>query len=142
MIILLGMAITVYARVFLKESQAPSGSQNVIEQLEQSLELFTGEIEEENKQVFNHIVVMKQEFQAKTHQLELRLSQLEKYENSEPKGDVDLKDTDTIKQRYTRLFQLYGEGHSIEAISREIDLPKGEVQLIIKLAQQEEAEHG
>lgn len=44
-----------------------------------------------------------------------------------------------IKSRYKLLFDLYEEGKSIEAIAKKLSLNKGEVQLILGLAKQEEA---
>jgi len=47
----------------------------------------------------------------------------------------------TIQGRYKELFVLYDQGKSIEAISKKLGMNKGEVQLIIQLAKQEEAVH-
>lgn len=44
----------------------------------------------------------------------------------------------TIRSRYPELFELYDSGKSIEAVARKLGLNKGEVQLIIQLAKQEE----
>lgn len=48
---------------------------------------------------------------------------------------------DSIHARYAELFQLYGEGKSVEAIAKRLGMNKGEVQLIIGLSKQEEAAH-
>ncbi|GMK40751.1 hypothetical protein PCCS19_38070 [Paenibacillus sp. CCS19] len=45
---------------------------------------------------------------------------------------------DTIRTRYPELFELYNEGKSIDAVARKLNMNKGEVQLIIQLAKQEE----
>ncbi|WP_214629321.1 DUF6115 domain-containing protein [Paenibacillus agaridevorans] len=47
----------------------------------------------------------------------------------------------SIASRYSDLFRLYQEGKSIEAIAKKLGMNKGEVQLIIGLAKQEEARH-
>ncbi|WP_138751561.1 DUF6115 domain-containing protein [Paenibacillus sinopodophylli] len=47
----------------------------------------------------------------------------------------------TIQARYKDLFLLYEQGKSIEIISKKLGMNKGEVQLIIQLAKQEEASH-
>jgi DNA uptake protein ComE-like DNA-binding protein len=47
----------------------------------------------------------------------------------------------TIHSRYADLFALYEQGKSIEMISKKLGMNKGEVQLIIQLAKQEEAAH-
>lgn len=45
----------------------------------------------------------------------------------------------TMHARYSDLFQLYAQGKSIEMIAKKLNMNKGEVQLIIGLAKQEEA---
>ncbi|GFN31866.1 hypothetical protein [Paenibacillus xylaniclasticus] len=47
----------------------------------------------------------------------------------------------SIRSRYPELFELYDQGKSIEAVARKIGKNKGEVQLIIQLAKQEEGAH-
>ncbi|MFD2116801.1 DUF6115 domain-containing protein [Paenibacillus yanchengensis] len=44
----------------------------------------------------------------------------------------------TIQHRYKQLLQLYHGGKSIDMIAKQMQLNKGEVQLIIQLARQEE----
>lgn len=63
---------------------------------------------------------------------------------AEAKADSnDSRQSDNAKQtihaRYSELFQLYEQGKSIEAISRKLGMNKGEVQLIMQLAKQEDA---
>ncbi|MEK3882166.1 hypothetical protein [Paenibacillus sp. PL2-23] len=58
------------------------------------------------------------------------------YAEQEPKPKPD-----SIHARYAELFQLYGEGKSVEAIAKRLGMNKGEVQLIIGLSRQEEAAH-
>lgn len=45
----------------------------------------------------------------------------------------------SIKLRYPRLFELHEEGKSIDAIAKMAGLQRGEVQLILQLAKQEES---
>ncbi|NIK75595.1 DNA-binding NarL/FixJ family response regulator [Paenibacillus castaneae] len=47
--------------------------------------------------------------------------------------------SNTIQSRYSELFDLYNQGKSIEMIAKKLSMNKGEVQLIIGLAKQEEA---
>jgi len=49
---------------------------------------------------------------------------------------------DTVKSRYKEVFELYDKGKSIEFIAKKLGKNKGEVQLIIGLAKQEEPQHG
>ncbi|MWC26539.1 DUF6115 domain-containing protein [Paenibacillus sp. MMS18-CY102] len=44
----------------------------------------------------------------------------------------------TIRSRYAELFEMYDQGKSIESVARKLEMNKGEVQLIIQLAKQEE----
>ncbi len=44
----------------------------------------------------------------------------------------------TIKPRYPRLFELHEQGKSIDYIAKKTGMQKGEVQLILQLAKQEE----
>lgn len=45
----------------------------------------------------------------------------------------------SIKSRYTELFDLYEQGKSIDVIAKNTGFQRGEVQLIIQLAKQEES---
>lgn len=53
----------------------------------------------------------------------------------EPKA----KPVSSIKLRYPRLFELHEEGKSIDSIAKTAGLQRGEVQLILQLAKQEES---
>jgi len=44
----------------------------------------------------------------------------------------------TVRSRYSELFSLHESGKSIEMIAKKLGMNKGEVQLILSLAQQEE----
>ncbi|SFI52716.1 hypothetical protein SAMN02799624_01211 [Paenibacillus sp. UNC496MF] len=54
-------------------------------------------------------------------------------------GAEDDTRTDSIRGRYSELFELHSAGKSIEAIAKKLGRHKGEVQLILQLAKQEEA---
>ncbi|MFD0959509.1 DUF6115 domain-containing protein [Paenibacillus chungangensis] len=57
-------------------------------------------------------------------------------------GDSDASDaaaSTTINARYAPLLELHRNGKSLEAIARRMEMNKGEVQLILQLAKQEEA---
>lgn len=51
---------------------------------------------------------------------------------------VQVQASQSIQSRYSELLQLYNEGKSIEAIAKKSNMNKGEVQLILQLAKQEE----
>lgn len=46
---------------------------------------------------------------------------------------------ETIKTRYAELFRLHGEGKSMDAIAKQTGIQRGEVQLILQLAEREES---
>lgn len=46
---------------------------------------------------------------------------------------------DSIKDRYAELFNLYAEGKSVDAIAKQTGIQRGEVQLILQLAEREES---
>ena len=52
---------------------------------------------------------------------------------------VKQKPVSSIKQRYPRLFELHEQGKSIDSIAKTAGLQRGEVQLILQLANQEES---
>lgn len=47
----------------------------------------------------------------------------------------------TIRSRYAELFALHDQGKSVEAIAKQTGMNKGEVMLILQLAQREEERH-
>jgi len=57
-------------------------------------------------------------------------------DREEPIADPN-EDT-TVRSRYIELFSLHESGKSIETIAKKLGMNKGEVQLILSLAQQEE----
>ncbi|WP_410510848.1 hypothetical protein PaeBR_11965 [Paenibacillus sp. BR2-3] len=56
---------------------------------------------------------------------------------SEP--EIQSKPVSSIKLRYPKLFELNEQGKSIDAIAKTAGLQRGEVQLILQLAKQEES---
>lgn len=46
---------------------------------------------------------------------------------------------ESIKDRYAELFNLHAEGKSMDAISKQTGIQRGEVQLILQLAEREES---
>ncbi|PQP80635.1 hypothetical protein C0Q44_25695 [Paenibacillus sp. PCH8] len=50
-----------------------------------------------------------------------------------------LPQRELIKDRYAELFNLHAEGKSMEAISKQTGIQRGEVQLILQLAEREES---
>lgn len=53
--------------------------------------------------------------------------------------DIAEPQRETIKARYAELFRLHGEGKSMDAIAKHTGIQRGEVQLILQLAEREES---
>ncbi|WP_337098882.1 DUF6115 domain-containing protein [Paenibacillus sp. YIM B09110] len=64
-----------------------------------------------------------------------------KLDEEETQAEEPIHAKRSIQARYAELFQLYEQGKSIETISRKLGMNKGEVQLIMQLAKQEDAAH-
>lgn len=60
-------------------------------------------------------------------------------EMSSKQSEVKAKPISSIKLRYPRLFELHEQGKSIDSIAKTAGLQRGEVQLILQLAKQEES---
>lgn len=60
-------------------------------------------------------------------------------ESAELTEDRSAPPVPSIKQRYAELFDLYDQGKSIDNIAKVMGLQRGEVQVIIQLAKQEES---
>ncbi|CAH1056179.1 hypothetical protein [Paenibacillus pseudetheri] len=60
-------------------------------------------------------------------------------EMSSIQPEVKAKPISSIKLRYPRLFELHKQGKSIDSIAKTAGLQRGEVQLILQLAKQEES---
>ncbi|MCM3782932.1 hypothetical protein M3231_08085 [Neobacillus mesonae] len=170
-IVILGLCVIVYAW-FIPKSKAHSG-QNVIEDVESTLDQYLAEIELENDKVIQKLKEYQQEWLLKDKQreqeigelnqqvksLELRLSvqaeQIISYpadkqtasefiaateeEKAGAQEEIPMKDNSTIQLRFPELFQLYSEGKSVDFIAKKLNIPKGEVQVIVQLGEREES---
>jgi hypothetical protein len=178
-IILLGLAIIVYARIFNNNESQPTHDK-LIAEMEDTFEHFAMEIEDENKQLLEHVLSLKQQYDGQNLKLLTRIEFLEKQflekkaetidnpaqsnglivkrmnkpmaiksndrveqtevkeKNNEPAESSEKTNKMEIKQRYQHLFELHDQGKSMEYISKKLSMNKGEVQLILQLAKQEE----
>ncbi|WP_454190597.1 hypothetical protein [Paenibacillus sp. Marseille-Q7038] len=53
------------------------------------------------------------------------------------KEEIIIQEELTIHKRYREVFQLESEGKSTDYIAKKLDMPKGEVQLILQLGERE-----
>ena len=171
-IVLLGIAALLYALLLPKRREESAASDQLVKEMESTLEQYMGEIQLENEQLLQLVGQMKQEQAAKqtaqqeqlneirqrllsTEQqlaaVEQRLNEAEKSISAavaeisagsssaaageEPKPQP----IPSIKDRYYELFQMFEAGKSIDMIAKAAGMQRGEVQLIIQLAKQEES---
>ncbi|WP_106766042.1 hypothetical protein [Paenibacillus faecalis] len=173
-IVLLGIGAVLYALMLPKRQDETVTSEQVIKEVESTLEQYMGEIQLENEQLLDlvgqmkkeqavrqeaqqeHLSEMRQRLLAVEQQIaaaEGRLSTAEALLTSLPE-DAPLEQTaaaeeeadqevptpiPSIKSRYSELFDMYEAGKSIDMIAKSTGMHRGEVQLIIQLAKQEES---
>lgn len=175
---LLGAVVLVYS-FLLPAKEAGKSKGAAFKEIEETIENFATEIEEENRELLNLFADMKSDYARQNESLLRRLEFLEKRSldlteelvrrplptaetaNASPavgataaaveqSAAVDMlpepeepqaPEPMTIRHRYAELFELYEQGKSTESIARKLGMNKGEVQLIIQLARQEEAAH-
>ena len=117
----------------LSSKQVASAHENKVSQLEAQLAVLSSQLEEQKQG-------LKQQLKLHQHSQAADILQPEAEPAPEP-SEEKLAPT-SIHKRYEQLFQLYESGKSIEAIAKKLQLNKGEVQLIIQLAKQEERARG
>ncbi|MEI7027304.1 hypothetical protein [Paenibacillus sp. y28] len=184
-LVLLGAGVLVVAWMLPKKKDA-SAQQDVIKEIEQTIEQFSSDLEEENKQLVELVTDMKKEQREQTQQLLHKIQMLEQSNQqfaqqlqqveerskqqlltplpSEPEAAASALEFDTrpeeqaelamdnsaagqedqpalgntMRDRYSELFQLHQEGKSIDLIAKTLNMNKGEVMLIMQLSKQEE----
>ncbi|OXM84696.1 DUF6115 domain-containing protein [Paenibacillus rigui] len=186
-IVLFGLVFIVYAKIMPKSSAEKGQQSPSIHEIEQTMDHFASELEEQNRVLLQQLAGMKQDYELQASKLDARVEKLEAeqgtlqqeymklnvaYEELEQKSlrQTDLTsapqfvngtnlqnaiDTNeasleeqqpepssvSMKGRYTELFALYEQGKSTESIAKKLNMTKGEVNLIIQLAKQEEKLH-
>lgn len=173
-IALLGIGAVLYALMLPKRREETVNSEQVIKEMESTLEQYMGEVQLENEQLLDLVSSMKQEQAAKQTaqqeqltEMRQRLLTLEQQQSSTEARMSSLETSwdsikvtevsadalassesapiaiqppiNSIKRRYTELFDMYEAGRSIDMIAKSVGMQRGEVQLIIQLAKQEES---
>lgn len=172
-IVLLGIAAVLYAFMLPKRRDETVSSERVVKEVENTLEGYMAEIQNENEQLVELVSQMKKELDAKQQAHQEQVSDLrhrmlameEKMTDSQTRlrlAEEKLAQAaaaaslsagaaaatseaepappvHSIKSRYAELFDLYEQGKSIDMIAKSTGLQRGEVQLIIQLAKQEES---
>lgn len=193
-VVLLGLVCIVYAQLLPKEAKPAAGpGGDMMKELEQSMEMFATDMEEQNEALLQLFSETKRDYEGHLSKLSGRLEQLEK-QNSQladeltkwrqppaapadpvpseaaatpvpPSGEAlrlqqaveasrqaqtsaVLVDEPSraplllnVRERYADLFRLHDQNKSVEQIAKKLNMNKGEVQLILQLAKQEEHAH-
>ncbi|WP_438446921.1 hypothetical protein [Gorillibacterium sp. sgz5001074] len=190
-VVMIGLLILVFSSLLPKNksSASKSGSPELMKEMEETMEGFLAELEEDNQKLIGTMTAMKQEHEAAVRKLSdrvdlleqqlreqslewnrLTLQRLERQEAEQAERDrhpasvgavmsvqaagsagttISSAKTElvpdeppvmpvTIRSRYEELFRMHDEGKSVEYIAKKSGMNKGEVQLIIQLAVQEE----
>ncbi|MDO7905804.1 hypothetical protein Q5741_05165 [Paenibacillus sp. JX-17] len=179
-IVLLGAVAVVYALLLPKRAKEPAAGEQIVKNVEATLEQYLAEIERDNDEIIALVADLKQDHAAKQAALQeqvaemrqrvvqleqqaagqdsvlsqlredhaaARQSLLELAYGMESGGRADEPQqaeeepplSPKVRERYPELFQLYEQGKSLDAIGKQIGLQRGEIQLILQLAKQEEA---
>lgn len=163
---LLGITIIVYARLFLRDHPSRTKESESLP-FEEAVEHFAYEIEEENKKILEHIKHLKSSYDKETAKLNGKVERLEKQvdalqsalasyslhqqeqrEAENPANHGEKKEAPkkeqtsplSIESRYETILTYYRNGKSIDWIAKKTGVHHGEIQLILKLANQEAAQ--
>ncbi|MGO4270484.1 hypothetical protein AB4Z22_11635 [Paenibacillus sp. TAF58] len=77
-VVLLGLVLIVYARFLPKEQAAASNKTNVVQEIEETIEHFAAEMDEQNQTLLNLFSKTKQDYEIELAKLAGRLESLEK----------------------------------------------------------------
>ncbi|MFI2857010.1 hypothetical protein ACH6EH_07690 [Paenibacillus sp. JSM ZJ436] len=162
---MLGLAALIYARMLPQQKEPQKASDQIVKEVEATLEQYAAEIQIENEQLVELVARMKEEH---SRTLSHHEQQLQSVNNQLKQGEQEMimvreqlaghealflqlqqqlaKEEappepaldPTIKDRYSELFAMYQSGKSIDRIAKDTGMQKGEVQLIIQLAKREE----
>jgi DNA-binding NarL/FixJ family response regulator len=162
LIVLIGLVCIIIS--FFAPRSVNKDKANMVKEIEDTMEHFVNEIEEENSQLLQTVVQIKTDHEQQMNRLNAKVEQLEKqnydlsseiksivlnklHEQNKQSTIVNLEEIVPqkvitspmqMKERYSELFKLHEQGKAVEYIAKKLNLNKGEVQLIIQLAKQEE----
>lgn len=93
-VVLLGLVVIVYARFLPKEQMAASGKMTVVQEIEETIEHFAAEMDEQNQSLLDLFSKTKQDYEVELAKLAGRLETLEKqkHELSQELTKVHFKD--------------------------------------------------
>lgn len=151
-IVLLGVAALLYGWLLPRRDDSKKTEEALVKKMEAALEQYMADIEQENEELIKLVAQMKEDYasrlsavQEQIVELGQRVVELERSAhptNEEPSAEQEtIVPRETIRDRYAELVTLYDAGKSLDSISRQTGIQRGEVQLILQLAERE-GRHG
>ncbi|MGN9168535.1 hypothetical protein DX902_11805 [Paenibacillus jamilae] len=165
-IVLLGAAAVVYAWLLPKRQPSRGTEEAVVQKVEATLEQYMADIENDNDELIELVSGMKQEhavkqaaLQEQVAELRNRIVELERQAMlatvSMPISDSEAsfvtleeqtalqepqteQEQESIRDRYQELFAMHKQGKSVDYIAKQSGIQRGEVQLILQLAERED----
>ncbi|MGZ0040792.1 DUF6115 domain-containing protein [Paenibacillus ottowii] len=166
-IVLLGAAAVVYAWLLPKRQPSRGTEEAVVQKVEATLEQYMADIENDNDELIELVSGMKQEhavkqaaLQEQVAELRSRIVELERQAmlgavsvpvlDSEEAPFVTMEEQtalqepqteqepESIRDRYQELFAMHEQGKSVDYIAKQSGIQRGEVQLILQLAERED----
>ncbi|MBP1961081.1 hypothetical protein [Paenibacillus aceris] len=109
-VVLLGLVMIVYARFLPKEQGAASGTMNVVQEIEETIEHFAAEMDEQNQSLLNLFSKTKQDYEVELAKLAGRLETLEKqkHELSQELTKVHVKEQEDPAS-VSSIYQVSGQ---------------------------------
>lgn len=96
-VVLLGLVVIVYARFLPKEQLAASGKMTVVQEIEETIEHFAAEMDEQNQSLLDLFSKTKQDYEVELSKLAGRLETLEKQKHElSQELKVHVKDQGTL----------------------------------------------
>ncbi|WP_261381309.1 DUF6115 domain-containing protein [Paenibacillus cremeus] len=191
---LFGLVLIVYAKIMPKSGSGKGQESNMLGEIEQTMDHFAAELDEQNKALIQMFGETKKEYELNATKLLTRIEGLESQNNQlrhemnrlgvvqeqwqtrrTMASPLSISGTVTdsrenlaenanqasrlqeeaqassspqppsfamnMRERYKELFQLHEQGKSTDHIAKKLGMNKGEINLIVQLARQEERAH-
>lgn len=137
-VMLLGIGTILYGATRMKKD---TGSDK---ELEQTIQAFMDELEEENESLLQTIKEMQEELtresdlnRKRIESLEAQFNQMKRQNDGQmTPADMEVSPALIFNEHYSRVVAMDREGRSPEQISRETGIGIGEIQMVLNLARQ------
>ncbi|MDQ0876413.1 hypothetical protein QFZ77_005072 [Paenibacillus sp. V4I3] len=108
-VVLLGLVLIVYARFLPKEQAAASIKTNVVQEIEETIEHFAAEMDEQNQTLLNLFSKTKQDYEIELAKLAGRLESLEKQKHELSKELTKVHVNHQINQRTNAATDVFSD---------------------------------